>query len=350
MGLPIHLTLAPHISFPAFRPAWYAPGGHVQTILGNFLRRDRPSPILTPHVVPLGDGDGLVLHIAEPTAEAIERAERTQKRRVPKAGVLLMHGLGGTHQSAYVLRAAQKLLERGYWVAAIDHRGCGMGLNHAKHVTHAGRSGDVGTAIDYLRERFSPDKLAVVGYSLSGNMVLKWAAEAGTAYQNQVAVMAVCPPVDLPECSQWIERKRSWLYNQNFCLSLIQTVEHRRKMRPDAHHISFARWPRTLREFDSVFTAPLAGFRSVEDYYASSSSMASMEKIAVPTLILAAEDDPIVPIGPLRKAKLSPSTNLVITKGGGHLGYLTASRTDPDHRWMDWRVVDFVNHVCQTND
>jgi len=330
-------SLKPELAIPPFQAAWYAPGGHLQTIVGNYLRRDCPAPQLKPLVVPLPDGDAIVLHVGEP-----EGCLPDDKRPM----VLLMHGLGGTHKSAYVLRAAVKLMQIGYRVAAIDHRGCGVGLAHAKRVTHAGRWQDIDAAVHFLRERYSPSKLVLVGYSLSGNMVLKWGAETALHTANETAIMSVCPPVDLMECSEWIERRRSWAYNQSFCKNLIQTVERRRKERPDAYHIDLPRRPKTLREFDSLFTAPLGGFSSVEEYYSTSSSAPNLEKIAASTLILAAADDPIVPIRPLEKAKLSESTQLVITPGGGHLGYLTSSKNDPDRRWMDWRVVDFVKSVA----
>lgn len=310
----------------------------MQTIWGNYLRSEKPQEPLVPHVVPLGDGDSLILHLAVPQKETEEGAQ---------FGVLLMHGLGGTHQSGYVQRAAKKLLSQGFWVAIIDHRGCGAGQAHAKYPTHAGRSADVAAAAEYLLEKMQPERLLLVGYSLSGNMLLKWLAEAGNNLPAEVCGMAVCPPVDLIACSEHIEQRRNWIYNQSFCKNLLATIQRRTREFPDAHTMQFRTKPRSLREFDAAFTAPLGGFSSVEEYYTRSSSAPHLERITCPTLILAAGDDPIVPAGPLRTAKFSRSTQFVETPGGGHLGYLSRGANDPDQRWMDWRVVDFAKQQFQ---
>src|SRR5205807_1767284 len=100
--------------------------------------------------------------------------------------------------------------------------------------------------------------------------------------------------------------------------------------------------PRRLIDFDSVFTAPLSGFADVDDYYSRASSETLLRHIAVPTLIIHAASDPIVPTAPLERASLSPTTQLIITPCGGHLGFLAAASDDADSRWLDWRIVEWI--------
>jgi predicted alpha/beta-fold hydrolase len=124
--------------------------------------------------------------------------------------------------------------------------------------------------------------------------------------------------------------------------SLIQHVEQRNKLVADALVRPLAPRPRRLIDFDSVFTAPLSGYADVNDYYVRASSGPVLRHIRVPTLIITAASDPIVPVAAFEKAEFSPSTELLITPCGGHLGYVAAGGIDADRRWLDWRVVDWV--------
>jgi predicted alpha/beta-fold hydrolase len=110
----------------------------------------------------------------------------------------------------------------------------------------------------------------------------------------------------------------------------------------------WSRRPRRLREFDALITAPLAGFASVDEYYTQTSPGARLARVRVPTMIVAAKDDPVVPYEPLAQARRSDAVEVVITRHGGHLGYVGRRNDDPDRRWLDWRVVEWVARVAGT--
>jgi predicted alpha/beta-fold hydrolase len=165
------------------------------------------------------------------------------------------------------------------------------------------------------------------------------------------SVMAVSPPIDLVACSRNIQEGWNSAYDRRFVRSLLRHVGERSRTVPDALTRPLDPRPRKLLEFDSQFTAPLSGFADVRDYYTRASSGPLLAHITVPTLIIAAASDPIVPIKPFEVASYSPTTQLVITPCGGHLGFVAAGGIDPDRRWLDWRVVDWaLSHRAQRSN
>jgi predicted alpha/beta-fold hydrolase len=154
--------------------------------------------------------------------------------------------------------------------------------------------------------------------------------------------MAVSPPIDLIECTRNIQRGFNRVYDRRFVRSLVRHIRQRTALVPGALSRPLVPRPRRLLEFDSLFTAPLAGFTDVQDYYIRTSSGAFLTRIAVPTLIVTAASDPIVPVAPFERATYSATTQLVIAPCGGHLGFIAAAGIDPDLRWLDWRVVEWI--------
>ena len=353
---------AEFLEFPPFRPHALVPGGHLQTILGSYL----PSPPIPPgteHHVPLPDGDHIALHddgdslIAggKPASgvsgddERLTRVDPEHPRRPLASGycgssvVILLHGLGGCHQSTYMQRCSAKLRAAGVRVFRMDLRGCGAGIKLARHPIHAGRSEDAAAALDYVSRLCPGAPIHLVGFSMGANIVLKLAGELGPAAPPHLAsVMAVGPPIDLVECSKNMQRGWNRYYDRRFVRNLVRYIDRRNQVRPDAHSRPLLPRPQRLIDFDAMFTAPLSGFADTDDYYAQASSARLLSRIAVPTLIVTAASDPIVPVAPFERAAYSPTTQLVITPCGGHLGYVAAKTSDPDHRWLDWRVVEWV--------
>src|SRR5262245_51145544 len=154
--------------------------------------------------------------------------------------------------------------------------------------------------------------------------------------------MAVSPPIDLVQCTRRIQRGMSRLYDRRFVRQLVQHIHQREKLVPAAHSRPLVPSPRRLIDFDSLFTAPLSGFADVHDYYTRASSIRVLDRIAVPTLIVTAASDPIVPVGCFERASYSSSTQVYVAPCGGHLGFVGARNSDPDIRWLDWRVVEWV--------
>jgi predicted alpha/beta-fold hydrolase len=240
-------------------------------------------------------------------------------------------------------RCSARLRAKGVRVFRMDLRGCGAGLALARHPIHAGRSEDAAAAMEYVHTLCPGTSIHLVGFSMGANIVLKLAGELGEAAPPHLAsVMAVSPPIDLIECSRNMQRGWNRLYDRRFARNLVRFIHERTAARPDAHCRPLVPRPRRLVEFDAMFTAPLAGFADTDDYYTQASSGRLLPRIAVPTLIVTAASDPIVPVQPFERASYSRTTHLHIAPCGGHLGFVAARGDDPDLRWLDWRVVDWV--------
>lgn len=317
---------------PSFHPRWLLGGGHRQTLAGVYLPQNLPAEKAAQHVVTLSDGDRVVLH--DDTPACWQPGGRV---------ALLIHGLAGCHGSPYMRRIAGKLNSRGVRTFRLDLRTCGAGLTLARLPYHSGRSQDAREVVFEI-ERFCPGSpIALLGFSMGANIALKMAGEA--AEQNPAAlesVFAACPPVDLKRCVTHLQQGVGRLYDRYFAKLLLRHVERWRQVVPEAPRPEFPRIPRSIEEFDDMFTGPVCGFGGSEKYYAHSSSAQYVPGIRVPTLILAAEDDPMVSPEPLRKLDRPPGVDLYLASGGGHMGFLARRNGDPDRSWLDWRAVEWV--------
>ena len=323
------------LDFPNFRPHPLVRGGHLQTIVGNYLPSGAACPAVL-HRVPLADGDSIALHEDRSTLPSKSAHESADV-------VILVHGLGGCNQSGYMRRCSTKLRARGCRVIRMDLRGCGAGIGLARHPLHAGRSEDAAAVLDYVHAQCPGSAIHLVGFSMGANIVLKLAGELGASAPTHLAsVMGVSPPIDLAECTKTIQSGLNQLYDRRFVRSLVRHVGQQQALVPDVLSRPLVPRPRRLQEFDSLFTAPLGGFADVDDYYARASSGVVLSRIAVPALIIAAASDPIVPLDAFERASYSPTTQLLVTPCGGHLGFIAASSGDADCRWLDWRVVEWI--------
>lgn len=313
---------------PPFRPHPWLPSGHLQTLASSFWTgRLRPEQA-TQHLIGLPDGDALVLHEDSPPGW-----------QAGQPVVLMLHGLGGCHRSPYLVRLAERFNQEGIRTFRLDLRGVGAGIAHARGSYHAGRSEDLGAAIEFLTALCPAAPLGVAGFSLGANIVLKYLGERDSQKPRSLqAAVAVNPPVDLELCVQTIRRGWNRFYDKYFLRLLLRTLETRRKCRPDLLDVEWTQAPRSLYEFDDRFTAPVNGFASANEYYACSSAGPLLEYIAVPTLLLTAADDPLVPVSCIESFALSQHVQLEVTRSGGHLGYFAASESI---HWMDQRLSEF---------
>jgi predicted alpha/beta-fold hydrolase len=319
-------------SIPDFKPHPLLRNPHAQTLAGAYLPSGRYVERAAKLRVPLPDGDTVVLHDDRPT-----------NWRSGDRVALLVHGLAGCHQSSYMLRAAQKLVRRGVRTFRMDHRGCGAGEGLASLPYHGGRSDDVRAALQLLQTLCLGSPVAVVGFSLSGNIVLKLIGESpSTVPINVEKVLAVCPALDLGLCAHSLSGRWQKFYERYFVSSLCRQVHVNRRLRPDVPALNAGRRLKTLIEFDDLYTGPVCGFGTAENYYATNSARRHVANIRLPTLILIAEDDPLIPAASFDA--LQPPDNVLLhrTTHGGHLGYVGKPGVDGDSRWMDWRIVDWV--------
>ena len=318
------------MTFPLFRPHPLVRGGHAQTLAGYYWPGPCPYQAQQ-HRVALPDGDAIVLHDdCPPGWKATDRV------------ALLRPGLAGCHQSGYLARPAMKLNAQGIRTFRLDHRGWGAGAGSARHPFHAGRSNDVEAAFQFLTDLCPAARFAVVGFSLSGNVLLKWLGERGDDLpMNLERAAALTPPVHLAACADWMERRVNRFYNRHLVGCLCGHLRQMGESLPGLNGKPSST-VRTLREFDAAYTAPVSGFASVEDYYERCSSGPLLSRIKIPTLIIAAADDPMIPIASFHSLILGTGVQLYVADQGGHLGFIGRSGVDPDRRWLDWRIVDWI--------
>lgn len=316
-----------------FIPARGFSNCHAQTLLGTLLPLQTKLSGTTQRKLRLQDDDFIVLHDDRPAAW--ERGDHV---------VLLMHGLAGCHNSGYMVRTSSKLHLRGVRTFRMDHRGCGAGAQLARRPYHAGRTDDLDAAIRMIERLCPGSPISVAGYSISGNLLLRYLGENGAAASLSLfRAVAICPPIDLEQCIAALDDSRFGArYNWYFTRRLLDHVATGPLWRDDLPLASLARLPRRLYDFDDVFTAPASGFRSAKDYYQQVSARNVIADIRVHTTILAAADDPLVCPAPLCETALPTNVRMFVTEHGGHLGFIGRSGIDPDRRWMDWRVIEWL--------
>jgi hypothetical protein len=306
--------------------------GHLQTVLGTHWPRRYAPYRAGQHYVPMDDGDKIVLHEDSPAAE---------DKSLPL--VLMIHGLTGSHESTYMRRMAEKLTGRGYRSVRMDMRGCGAGETVARLPTHCGRWPDVATVLQHLSDVYPDRAVQIVGFSMGGTLSLNMLAEMGhMPVGNLQRTLAISPPIDLVHVERHFQSKLGRHYDRFFVRQLWSQNLKRLKLHPDMAPAEPLPPPRRLRELDEVVTAPNGGFRSAEDYYVRTSPAHRLASIRQPVTIFSSEDDPIVPVDPLLRNPLSASIELITTAHGGHLGFLARRNGDPDYRWLDWRIIDWL--------
>ena len=297
----------------------------------------------TQHCVAVSDDDAVVLH--DDCPDGWRPGDRT---------ALLLHGLSGCHASQYMQRVAAKLNDRGVRTFRKDLRGCGVGVSLASRPYHSGRSDDAAATVQFVGELCPGSPTTIIGFSLGANIVLKLLGELGDrSCAGLDSGVAICPPVDLMACSKNLGRWSNRIYDAHFVSNLWRMARSRRSANGQATsmhnglgHFEFPkRRPGRLYEFDDVYTAPISGFRDAEDYYRTCSSGQFVPAIRKPTLIIASADDPMIPARLFDNVVWPSCVQFHMAVGGGHLGFIGRSGVDPDCRWMDWRVVEWIQSL-----
>ncbi len=334
-------------SFPPFRPPFWLRSGHAQTLAALAFLGPRTQSPPRRHRVALSDGDAVML--SETCPDDWRSGDRA---------ALLVHGLAGCHESPYMRRVAHKLARRGVRVFRLDLRGCGAGEGLARLPYHAGLTADVRAALAEIARLCPVSPIALVGFSLGGNLVLKLLgekADASLAASPLSAAplaavdraVAICPPIDLGFCCRSLDRGLGRLYDRHF-VSLLTKKARRESLRNGEHDAKIlARRPRSLFDFDDCYTAPVSGFDNAEHYYRESSAAALIPRIAIPTTVLASHDDPVVPFGIFAGVDWPGCVRFIEATHGGHLGFIGRRGVDADRCWMDWRVVEWAGAAEQ---
>ena len=314
-----------------YSPAWWIPGGHLQTLWGKFFRRQAPAPTRierwdTP------DGDFLDVHRIDSAPGA------------PR--VLLLHGLEGTIRSHYAQGLLNEAVRRGWGADLLLFRSCGPELNRAKRFYHSGETQDLAFVLDRVTAEYSNSPVALAGVSLGGNVLLKFLGERGPSLPAQVkAAAAISVPFDLSRSSTRINRGFSRVYQRFFLGSLRRKALAKARHYPELATANRIRALRTLADFDDLITGPLHGFRDAEDYYEKSSSLRYLERIRLKTLLLNAVDDPMLPPEVLNEVRQIANRNsalhLDFRARGGHAGFVGGSRPWRPFYYAEHRVGQF---------
>ena len=319
-----------------YTPAWWVPGAHARTLWGKLVRR---SPPLATRIErwPTGDGDEIDLHRLEPLGARAAHGGR----------LLVLHGLEGTIRSHY-LRGLLSLAQRRGWSAdALIFRTCNGEVTHARRLYHSGETTDLDHVVRGLVRSHPGQPLALVGFSLGGNVLLKWLGEQGDEIPREVrAAAAVSVPFDLERGSRFIERGFARVYTRHFLRTLRAKARMKLARDPDLFDSSALERAHTLFEFDDVVTAPVHGFEGATDYYRRSSSLRFLTSIRRPTLLLSAYDDPFLPPDVLheveRLARENHCLSVEFHQRGGHVGFISGRIPWAPRYYAEERVMDFL--------
>ena len=322
-----------------FAPHPLIRGGNVQTLAGVLLPSPQAEYRARRWMVDLPDGDQLVLHDDCPPA-----TETAPGWQPTNQTALLVHGLGGCHGSPYLVRIAGKLNGIGVRTFRLDLRGCGAGERYARGGAHCGSWDDIRAAVERVAEICPSSPTELVGFSLGGSLALNLAGHlGGNPCGNLASVMAVCPPVDLHEVDKSFSRGAGRFYSRYFARMMWRQIQRRLADMPNPPVVDTSRRPRGIRELDEQITAPFHGFRDAAHYYDETSAARRLADIRLPTRIVAAADDPVIPIKALLRTPRSAAVDILVSRGGGHLGFFgSKNNDDPDQRWIDWRVLEWI--------
>ena len=323
-----------------YSPAWWIPGGHLQTLWGKLFRRQARAPTSverwdTP------DGDFVEVHrLAGPEGS-------------PR--LVLLHGLEGTVRSHYAQGLLGEAARRGWSADLLIFRSCGSEMNRTRRFYHSGETSDLAMVVDRIVGEFPQVPLALAGVSLGGNVLLRFLGERGSELPPQlVAAAAISVPFDLGRSSQRINRGFSILYQRFFLQSLKRKVRQKVERFPDLIAAERFASLRTLEQFDDQITAPLHGYRDAVDYYTRASSLPTLTDIRLKTLLLSAVDDPMLPpevLDEVREAaRRNPALKLEFVERGGHAGFVTGSVPWRPFYYAEYRVGEFfAEHFPRTS-
>ncbi|MGD9601095.1 MAG: hydrolase [Gammaproteobacteria bacterium] len=311
---------------PRYAPAWWLPGPHLPTL---WAARARRGPTVHPRAERFELPDGDFVDLAWLDAGASDTTPL----------VILLHGLEGGLASPYIRRALHAIAARGWGACLLQFRGCSGVPNRLPRSYHSGDTGDLASFVAMLRVRYPVRPLCAVGYSVGGNVLLKWLGERGAA-APLVAAAAVSVPFDLAAAAARLARGVSRIYQAHLLASLhakMLAKLQRFEMPFTARDVSTAR---DFRTYDERVTAPLHGFGGADDYYARASSGPFLHRIAIPTLIVHARDDPFLPAQAIpRRETCAASIELELSERGGHVGFVTDPLPGWTRPWLEQRVV-----------
>ncbi len=308
--------------------------GHIKTIVGNYLPRPAFRIPFTTDIVEVDARDG-----SRVSCHCHWQPEPGVGQRLT---VVMVHGLEGSSDSQYIRGLTARAWAAGCNVVRMNMRNCNDTDDLSPTLYHSGLSGDVGAVVEHYMKMFGLERVALVGYSMGGNLVLKLAGEWG-AHAPLRAVAAVCPAVDLAAGSDALHEPVNRVYEWHFLRRLMRRYRRKAALFPEIYQTRGLGPIRSLRQFDDQIVARYCGFRDADDYYYRAAAARVIDKIAVPTLILHSLDDPFIRLTGETRSKILANRHIhfVETANGGHCAYLCQDAGDEIH-WAESTVIRYL--------
>ncbi len=321
----------PYIPDSGYRPPLPFRNGHINTVYAALFRRVngiayRRERIDTP------DGDFLDL----------DWAAEGRSRRL----LIALHGMEGNSERSYIKGLLRVFVQNGWDGVAMNFRGCSGTPNRLPRAYHMGETGDLHFVLELVQALNRYNEIVLAGFSLGGNVILNYLGEQGHALAPEVKKAVVFSvPCHIPSSERKIARPINRPYVKRFLNTLNPKMTEKAARFPGIIDAG-PPLPRSLREFDERFTAPLHGFADAADYWQRSSSLPYIEKIAIPTLMINALDDSFLSpeCYPLKLAGELPNFFLETPHWGGHVGFVTCG--EQGRYWSERRALDFVEATC----
>jgi predicted alpha/beta-fold hydrolase len=320
------------MSDTSFKAAWWLRNRHLQTIWPALLKKRIKQLPLERERVELPDGDFIDL-------DWLGRSDRGPI-------VLMLHGFEGSIESHYAKSMLLCIREKGWRAVFMHFRGLSGEPNRLPRGYHSGETADLDFIVNLLHSRETDLHLSAIGYSLGGNVLLKWLGETSSANPLKAAV-AISVPFDLKKASTHIKKGFSRFYQWYLLKSLKNRLVNKFSVVKSPVDPALLLTSTSIDEFDSLFTVPMYGFKDVDHYYEVSSSRQYLSTIKVPTLILHAKDDPFMSEDVIpQDHELSEYVTLEVTEAGGHVGFVSGMFPWRAEYWLEKRIPLFLQEHC----
>jgi predicted alpha/beta-fold hydrolase len=333
--------------FTPFVPPPMLRGGHAQTLAGNYWRRP-------PFQIPF-EAETVVVNPSDNSRVLCHCHWQPEPVRADRLTILLVHGLEGSSDSRYVQGITALAWRASCNVIRMNMRNCGGTDSWTPTLYHSGLSADVAVVLRHFVDKHSLRSMAAVGYSMGGNLVLKLAGElAEEAPGWLVATVGVSPAADLAASADALHEPANRLYEWHFLRNLMGRFRRKAQLFPEIYSTDNVGPIRSVREFDDKITARYSGFAGADDYYFRAAAARVVSRIAIPTLVIHALDDPFIRLMPETRhaMTLNPVIHLVETDHGGHCAFLARddrARTTPfgkERHWAETTLVGFLLAVA----
>lgn len=304
-----------------FAPRRFFSNGHLQTILGNFLPRTSSLP----------PAQTVLVEVSSASDSQIASRVRCDCHwqpvdvRASRPTAIIVHGLEGSSNSQYVIGNASKIWQAGGNIIRMNMRNCGGTEALTPTLYHSGLSSDVDAVMRHFIAEHNLSSVALIGYSMGGNLVLKLAGDLGPTAPPQLrSVIGVSPAIDLGPSADALHEPWNRIYEMKFLRNLLSRYRRKVALFPRAYDPNRADGIRSIRDFDERITAFYSGFTGANDYYFRAASARVLDRIAVPTLLINAADDPFVRLLPQSREMIASNTNIsfIESPNGGHCAFL----------------------------